>query len=231
MDDKKKNSENGKSNKGGKAPEPTAPARASVGSNGKNIANLTALVPYIPLDELKKDRPGPRPAAPVKHPFDGDQYYTSKPDAVKPDAEEVRNAGKIEGEYNAAVIQAAFLEIVKEKHRFPKYKELAEKTGLSFGVLNTHIKKIKFGEQANVLKILTPLVLLNLTNQALAPDASPYTIVSWLKVVAGYVEKEEKTLTNRIDFRETVHHLLEVKDDADRSKRLSAYLNATNRQD
>ncbi|HYX08431.1 MAG TPA: hypothetical protein VE912_17000 [Bacteroidales bacterium] len=106
-------------------------------------------------------------------------------------------------EFNNVLVRNAFLEIFNETGRKPKLVELADKTGLHFETIRSHVNELQFTPQSDTMRVLTPDVIASLARQCIGGDVR--AIKLWMQILEGWKESSEIDL----GFKKSIRDLME----------------------
>lgn len=98
-------------------------------------------------------------------------------------------------EMHHETVYNAFFEIANEKKRYPKLKDIADKTGLSIVSVHNHIKDIDFEEIKAKYSIFTEAAMFNLAKNA-ASGKSKDWVELYFRIVHGVGDKKQVDITS-----------------------------------
>lgn len=87
---------------------------------------------------------------------------------------------------NQALIQNAYIKLIKEKKRCPTILEVSNEVNLSIHAIDNHVKEMKFEPLENSLRALTPDVITSIYETAL--KGSPASQKLWVQLMEGWRE-------------------------------------------
>lgn len=87
---------------------------------------------------------------------------------------------------NQALIQNAYIKLIKNLKRCPTILEVSGEVNLSIKAINNHIKEMKFKPLQNSLRALTPDVIKSIYETAL--KGSPASQKLWVQLMEGWRE-------------------------------------------
>lgn len=102
-------------------------------------------------------------------------------------------------QYNQALIQDAYICLIKEKRRCPTLLEVSKEVNLSMKALENHVKELKFEPLKNLMRTLTPDVVMAIANSARKGSSASQKL--WMQVMEGWAEKTEIDIPNDITIK------------------------------
>lgn len=90
---------------------------------------------------------------------------------------------------NQAIIQDAYVELIKEKKRCPTLLEVSNEVNLSMKALELHVKELKFKPSDDLIRTLTPDVVMAIANSARKGSSASQKL--WMQIMEGWTEKQE----------------------------------------
>lgn len=87
---------------------------------------------------------------------------------------------------NQAIVQQAYIDLIKNLKRCPTILEVSEHVNLSAVTIEKHISEMKFEPIQSPMRSLTPDVLASIYNSARKGQSASQKL--WLQVMEGWVE-------------------------------------------
>jgi len=103
---------------------------------------------------------------------------------------------RIDWARNQAVIQQAYIELIRSLKRCPTVLEVSQKVNLSINAIDRHIKQMKFQPLQSPMRSLTPDVLASIYNSARKGQSASQKL--WLQVMEGWSETQVLEFKNSI---------------------------------
>lgn len=90
---------------------------------------------------------------------------------------------------NQAIIQDAYIKLIKQLQRCPTMLEISEHVNLSIKTLEKHVKDLKFEPTKELMRTLTPDVVMAIAESAKKGSSSSQKL--WMQIMEGWTEKQE----------------------------------------
>ena len=92
---------------------------------------------------------------------------------------------------NQAIIQNAYIKLIKQLQRCPTMLEISEHVNLSIKTLEKHVKDLKFEPTKELMRTLTPDVVMAIAESAKKGSSSSQKL--WMQIMEGWTERHELT--------------------------------------
>ncbi len=92
---------------------------------------------------------------------------------------------------NQAIIQDAYIKLIKQLQRCPTMLEISEHVNLSIKTLEKHVKDLKFEPTKELMRTLTPDVVMAIAESAKKGSSSSQKL--WMQIMEGWTERHELT--------------------------------------
>lgn len=90
---------------------------------------------------------------------------------------------------NQALIQDAYIKLIKQLQRCPTTLEVSKEVNLSISTLDKHIKDLKFEPTKELIRTLTPDVVMAIANSARKGSSASQKL--WMQIMEGWAERQE----------------------------------------
>jgi hypothetical protein len=100
-----------------------------------------------------------------------------------------KKEGRTDWLRNQALVQTAYVDLLKELKRCPTILEVANKVHLSIKAIDNHVKQLKFEPLGDSMRALTPDVVASIYNSA--RKGQPASQKLWMQIMEGWREKTE----------------------------------------
>ena len=90
---------------------------------------------------------------------------------------------------NQAIIQDAYIKLIKEKQRCTTMLEISEHVNLSIKTLENHVRHLKFEPTKELIRTLTPDVVMAIANSARKGSSASQKL--WMQIKEGWAERQE----------------------------------------
>ena len=105
---------------------------------------------------------------------------------AKRDKKVAKRSKNITWQNNQALIQTAYLKLIKILKRCPTVLEVSKEVNISIEAINRHIKEMKFKTLESPLRALTPDVLVAIYNSARKGSSASQKL--WVQLMEGWRE-------------------------------------------
>ncbi len=92
---------------------------------------------------------------------------------------------------NQALIQDAYIKLIKELRRCPTLLEISKEVNLSINTLKKHVDELKFEPLKDLMRTLTPDVVMAIANSARKGSSASQKL--WMQIMEGWAERQEHT--------------------------------------
>lgn len=95
---------------------------------------------------------------------------------------------------NQALIQNAYIKLIKQLQRCPTVFEISKEVDLSINTLNKHIQELKFEPLKDLMRTLTPDVVMSIANSARKGSSASQKL--WMQIMEGWTESHNIDLSS-----------------------------------
>jgi DNA-binding phage protein len=113
-----------------------------------------------------------------------------------PDPYQEEATKRADWEHNNELIYSAFIDVATEKKRYPKLREIAEKTGLSITTIFKHTQDPDFDTLKKKYSVFSDAALMQLASKAISGKSKDWMEL-YFRVVEGVGDKKQLDITSK----------------------------------
>jgi len=95
---------------------------------------------------------------------------------------------------NQALIQDAYIRLIKNLRRCPTQLEVCSEVNLSMKAVENHVKELKFEPLKDLMRTLTPDVVMAIANSAMKGSSASQKL--WMQIMEGWTESHNIDLSS-----------------------------------